>query len=269
MGCEIDGIFDANRNDHFGEHPAPNSTLEHGAGKVPALVFCPFHRNFNGEQHLVSPQKRGVLHLIHSGVHNRRLYSVKRFIPNWSPPMSEVTRILSAIEEGNPQAAAQLLPLVYDELRKLAAQKLAQERPGQTLEATALVHEAYLRLVGQKEPLVYKDCGHFFAAAASAMRRILIDNARRKQTQKRGGKRQRQQLAEVALPEPDKELLALDGALQKFAEIDPLKARLVELRYFAGLTGEQAAQILGISSTTADRHWAYARSWLQAEISGR
>ncbi len=184
---------------------------------------------------------------------------------DWLPPMSEVTRILSAIEQGAPHAAEQLLPLVYDELRKLAAQNLAQEKPGQTLEATALVHEAYLRLVGREDPL-YKDRGHFFAAAAAAMRHILIDNARRKRTQKRGGEWQRQQLADMAMPEPDEDLLALDEALKKLAKTDPLKARLVELRYFAGLTGDQAAQVLGIASTTADRHWAYARSWLQAEI---
>lgn len=183
--------------------------------------------------------------------------------------MNEVTRILSAIEQGDPHAAEQLLPLVYDELRKLAAQRLAQEKPGQTLEATALVHEAYLRLVGQNEAASYKDRSHFFAVAATAMRRILIDNARRKKTQKRGGGLQRQQLEAVPAPEPDQELLALDEALQKLAATDPLKARLVELRYFAGLTGEQAAQVLGISPTTADRHWAYARAWLQTEVRGR
>jgi len=182
--------------------------------------------------------------------------------------MSEVTRILSAIEQGDPHAAAQLLPLVYDELRQLAAAKLAQEKPGQTLEATALVHEAYLRLVGQEEPRSYKDRGHFFAAAAQAMRRILIDNARRKQAQKRGSGRERQDLETVAAPEPDEELLALDQALEKLAAKDSQKARLVELRYFAGLTGEQAAEVLGISPTTADRHWAYARAWLRAEVRG-
>jgi RNA polymerase sigma factor (TIGR02999 family) len=183
--------------------------------------------------------------------------------------MSDVTHILSAIEQGDPHAAEQLLPLVYDELRKLAAQKLALEKPGQTLQATALVHEAYLRLVGPDQSRSYKDRIHFFAAAATAMRRILIDNARRKQTHKRGGGGQRQQLAEAAAPEPDENLLALDEALKKLAVTDPAKARLVELRYFAGLTGDQAAQVLGISTTTADRHWAYARAWLQAEILSR
>jgi RNA polymerase sigma factor (TIGR02999 family) len=181
----------------------------------------------------------------------------------------DVTRILSAIEQGDPQAAAQLLPLVYDELRRLAAQKLACEKPGQTLDATALVHEAYLRLVGSGQEQHWSGRTHFFAAAASAMRRILIDNARRKQTQKRGGGLQRQPLEAVPAPEPDEELLALDEALQKLAATDPTKARLVELRYFAGLTGEQAAEVLGISPTTADRHWAYARAWLQNEVRGR
>ncbi|QDV32365.1 ECF-type sigma factor [Tautonia plasticadhaerens] len=182
--------------------------------------------------------------------------------------MNEVTRLLSAIERDGAQAAAQLLPLVYDELRRLAAQRLAQEPPGQTLQATALVHEAYLRLIGQEGPQVYKDRGHFFAAAATAMRRILVDNARRKRARKRGGGLLRQPLEAVAAPEPDEELLALDVALEKLAAMDPLKARLVELRHFAGLTGEQAAAALGISPTTADRHWAYARAWLQAEVRG-
>ena len=183
--------------------------------------------------------------------------------------MSEVTRILSAIEQGDPQAASQLLPLVYDELRKLAAQKLAQEKPGQTLQATALVHEAYLRLVGEDRQQSFQDRGHFFAVAATAMRRILIDGARRKLTQKRGGGFERHDLDGIAASEPDAELLALDEALQKLAEADPLKAKLVELRYFVGLTGEQAAEVLGISPTTADRHWAYARAWLQAEVRDR
>src|SRR6266542_581417 len=182
--------------------------------------------------------------------------------------MSEVPRILSAIEQGDPRAADQLLPLVYDELRQLAAQRLAQEAPGQTLQATALVHEAYLRLVGEASPRSYSDRSHFFAAAATAMRRVLIDHARRKKTRKRGGAMRRQQLEAVPAPEPDDELLALDEALQKLAARDPQKAQLVELRYFAGLTGEQAAAVLGISPTTADRHWAYARAWLRAEVRG-
>ena len=158
---------------------------------------------------------------------------------------------------------------MYEELRGLAARNLARETPGQTLDATGLVHEAYLRLVGRQGPNLYKDRGHFFAAAATAMRRILIDRARRKQTQKRGGDWERQQLRSVPAREPDEELLALDEALEKLAIQHPLKAQLVELRYFAGLTGEQAAQVLGISPTTADRHWAFARAWLQAEVRGR
>jgi RNA polymerase sigma factor (TIGR02999 family) len=183
--------------------------------------------------------------------------------------VSEVIRILSAIEQGDPRAAEQLLPLVYDELRKLAAQKLAQEKSGQTLQATALVHEAYLRLVDGDEARHWNNRGHFFVAAAVAMRHILIDNARRKLTNKRGGgDLQRQPLEGLAAPAPDEELLALDEALTKFAASEPQKARLVELRYFAGLTGEQAAEVLGISPTTADRHWAYARAWLGARIRG-
>ena len=167
--------------------------------------------------------------------------------------------------------ASELLPQVYDELRRLAAQKLGHEGPGQTLQPTALVHEAYVRLIGAHEPAAYEDRSHFFAAAAAAMRRVLIDNARRKRTQKRGGNYQRRELGdagEVALPERDEELLALDEALDKLAGVDPDKARLVELRYFAGLTGDQAAKVLGISPSTADRHWAYARAWLQAEVRG-
>ncbi len=184
--------------------------------------------------------------------------------------MTDVSRILSAIEQGDPHAAEQLLPLVYDELRKLAAHKLAREAPGQTLQATALVHEAYLRLVGEQDgQRSYQDRAHFFAAAATAMRRILIDNARRKLTQKRGGGFERHELDGLAGPEPDDELVALDEALRKLAATDPVKAKLVDLRYFAGLTGEQAAEVLGISPTTADRHWAYTRAWLQAEVRGQ
>ena len=182
--------------------------------------------------------------------------------------MSEVTRILSAIEQGDMHAANQLLPLIYDELRKLAALKLAQEKPGQTLEATALVHEAYLRLVGVAEPRAYRDRRHFFAAAATAMRRILIDQARRKQTEKHGGALSRKELADVAALHLDGELMALNEALEQLTAEDPVKARLVELRYFAGLTNDQAAEVLGISPSTADRHWAYARAWLQTAVRG-
>ncbi|MFO0949707.1 MAG: ECF-type sigma factor [Isosphaeraceae bacterium] len=183
--------------------------------------------------------------------------------------MNDVTRILSAIEQGDPKAAEELLPLVYEELRRLAAQRLAHEMPGQTLQATALVHEAYLKLVGQETGRPYQDRGHFFAAAAAAMRRILVDRARRKRSRKHGGDLRRRPLQHVVAPEPDEEVLALDDALRRLAEAAPQKARLVELRYFAGLTGEQAAEVLGISPTTADRYWAYARAWLQAEVRGR
>jgi len=183
--------------------------------------------------------------------------------------MNEMTQILGAIARGEPGAASQLLPLVYDELRRLAAHKLAQEKAGQTLQATALVHEAYLRVIGSDDEKHWEGRGHFFAAAAEAMRHILVDAARRKQTLKRGGDRQRQNLDDVAAPEADEELLALNEALDKLAARDPLKARLVELRYFAGLTGEKAAKVLGISAATADRHWAYARAWLRAEVRGK
>jgi RNA polymerase sigma factor (TIGR02999 family) len=184
--------------------------------------------------------------------------------------MNDVTRILSAIEQGDPHAAADLLPLVYDELRKLATQKLAREPAGQTLQATALVHEAYLRLVGTGAARGWSGRGHFFAAAATAMRRILIERARQKRRQIHGGARQRRELHPdiAAAPEPDEDLLALDAALAKLGERDPVKARLVELRYFAGLTGEEAAEILGISARTADRYWVYARAWLRREMEG-
>ena len=182
--------------------------------------------------------------------------------------MSEVTRILSAIEQGDPSAADQLLPLVYDELRKLAAQRMAQETPDHTLQPTALVHEAYLRLVDVDTTQHWDSRGHFFAAAAAAMRRILIDQARTKHSQRRGGGRQRQALecVDVAAPEPAVDLLAMNEALERFEQVDKPKADLVKLRYFAGLTIPQAAEVLGISSATADRHWAYARSWLHAEL---
>jgi RNA polymerase sigma factor (TIGR02999 family) len=182
--------------------------------------------------------------------------------------MTDVTRILNAIDEGNPQAANKLLPLVYDELRRLAAQKLAHEAPGHTLEATALVHEAYLRLVGPGNAQHWDSRGHFFAAAAEAMRRILVENARRKRSHKHGGGLARHDLDDVqpAAPELGEELLALDEALTRLADKDPQKAELVKLRHFAGLTIQQAAQALGISITTANRHWAYARAWLHQEI---
>ncbi|MFO0844028.1 MAG: ECF-type sigma factor [Gemmataceae bacterium] len=179
--------------------------------------------------------------------------------------MNEVTRILSDLAQGNAHAAEQLLPLVYGELRRLAAAQIARERPGQTLDATALVHEAYLRLVGDPG---FANGRHFFAAAAEAMRRILVESARRKARVKHGGGRRRQELHAglAAAVEEGEELLALDAALGKLAACDPLKARLVELRYFAGLTGDQAAEMLGISPSTADRHWVFARAWLRREM---
>lgn len=187
--------------------------------------------------------------------------------------MSDVTEILNAIDQGDVHAAEQLLPLVYDELRKLAAQKLASEKPGQTLQATALVHEVYLRLVTNGAASTSRNShwvsrGHFFAAAAEAMRRILVENARRKRTHKRGGGRQRLDLDAEALiaPEQNVDLLALDAALQRLAEHDPHKAKLVELRYVAGLTGEQAAAVLGMSASSADRQWVYIRAWLRREL---
>ena len=188
--------------------------------------------------------------------------------------MSEVTRILSVIEQGDPHAAAQLLPLVYDELRKLAAQKMAQEVPGQTLQATALVHEAYVRLVDVERAQHWNSRGHFFAAAAEAMRRVLVEQARRKQSQKRGGSLRRVELDESALPAssddgPAEDLLALDEALQQFESEEPLKAQLVKLRYFAGLSFQEAAAALGISVASAKRHWVYARSWLYGKVHGR
>jgi RNA polymerase sigma factor (TIGR02999 family) len=184
--------------------------------------------------------------------------------------MADVTQILNAIEQGDPHAAEQLLPLVYEELRKLAAVKLAQEKPGQTLQATALVHEAYLRLVGRDDAERWDNRGHFFAAAAEAMRRILVENARRKGSDKRGGGLVRHDLDDVESAEPElgEELLALDEALCRLEEKDPIKAQLVKLRHFAGLTIEEAAQVLGISMTTANRYWAYARAWLHQEIDG-
>jgi RNA polymerase sigma factor (TIGR02999 family) len=184
--------------------------------------------------------------------------------------MSDVTRILSAIEQGDPSAPQQLLPLVYDELRKVAAQKLAQERPGQTLQATALVHEAYLRLVDVEPAQPWNSRGHFFAAAAEAMRRILIETARRKGRAKHGGGRQRVDLErlELAVELPADHLLALDEALTRLAERDAPTAQLVQLHCFAGLTIEQAAEVLGLSARTAYRDWSFARAWLYREIRG-
>lgn len=191
--------------------------------------------------------------------------------------MNEVTRILSALEQGDSHAAEELLPLVYDELRRLAAEKMAQEKPGQTLQATALVHEAYIRLVNVGEIQQWHSRRHFFAAAAEAMRRILIDSARRKRTEKHGGRRQRVSLdaidaigaVEAAADKHSPDLLALDEALTRLAAEDPIKAQLVSLRYFAGLSVQEAADALGIARATADRYWSYARTWLFCELSGK
>jgi RNA polymerase sigma factor (TIGR02999 family) len=189
--------------------------------------------------------------------------------------MNDLTRILSSLDHGSPHAAEQLLPLVYEELRKLAAQKLAQEAPGQTLQATALVHEAYLRLVASpgresaESGQHWDSRGHFFAAAAEAMRRILVESVRRKKSKKRGGDRERVPLdqIEVALPSPTDDLLALDDALDRLAAERPAVAELVKLRFFAGLTMEEAARTLGISPATAYRQWSYAQAWLFRAVS--
>lgn len=190
------------------------------------------------------------------------------------PEMSDVTRILSAIEQGDPHAAEELLPLVYDELRKLAGERMAQEKPGQTLQATALVHEAYLRLVASpghesgESAQQWDSRGHFFAAAAEAMRRILVENARRKRGLKHGGGRHREPLDPDAIAEPEaaEDLLALDEALTRLAATEPQVAELVKLRYFAGLTIPQAAAQLRISPRTADAWWSYAKAWFQAAL---
>ena len=184
--------------------------------------------------------------------------------------MNDVTHILSRIESGDPSAAEQLLPLVYDELRKLAAARLGQEKPGQTLQATALVHEAYVRLVDVANVQQWNSRGHFFAAAAEAMRRIFVDNARRKASAKHGGEFERVELddSQLATPERSLDLVALDEALNKLAARDQRKADLVKLRFFAGLTNAQAADALNISESTADADWAYAKAWLRLQIAG-
>jgi RNA polymerase sigma factor (TIGR02999 family) len=185
--------------------------------------------------------------------------------------MNEVTQLLDAIGRGDAHASHQLLPLVYSELRRLAAQRLAREKPGQTLQATALVHEVYLRLVGTEAEPRWHGRGHFFAAAAEAMRRILVENARRKRSLKQGGDRVRLDFDEVLLaePEPAEDLLALDEALDQLAKKDAPKAELVKLRYFAGMTIAEAAEVLGISAATATRNWAYARAWLHQAMIGQ
>ena len=204
------------------------------------------------------------------------LETFPRFVtcPSEPAPMNEVTRILSRIESGEAGAAGLLLPLVYDELRQLARSKLTHERPGQTLQATALVHEAFVRLVaGEGEPSHWDGRGHFFAAAAEAMRRILVESARRKRRLRHGGDLVRVNLAphdldelEIAAPQPREDLLALDAALDKLKQVDGTASQLVQLRYFAGLTQAEAAEMLDISTRTADRIWAYARAWLHREV---
>jgi RNA polymerase sigma factor (TIGR02999 family) len=182
--------------------------------------------------------------------------------------MHEVTRVLSAIEQGAPQAAEQLLPLVYDELRRLAADKMREEKPGQTLQATALVHEAYIRLVDMEKAQHWNSRGHFFAAAAEAMRRILVEDARRKRRQKRGGALRRVDLddAQMSRQSAPEDLLDLDDALDSLAAEDPQAAQFVKLRYFAGLSVEEAAEVVGLSRSTAGEHWAYARAWLHRRL---
>ena len=179
--------------------------------------------------------------------------------------MADVTRLLDAAASGDRQAAAALLPVVYEELRKLAAARLSREPAGQTLNATGLVHEAYLRLVGDQQ---FDGRGHFFAAAAEAMRRILVDLARRKQTVKHGGEHQRIELTDAAAPAPDTDLIALDEALTRLAAEDPLAARVVELRHFAGLTADEAAEALGTTKYAVQQKWAYARAWLKVALGG-
>jgi RNA polymerase sigma factor (TIGR02999 family) len=183
--------------------------------------------------------------------------------------MNEITQVLERIQKGEAHAAGQLLPLVYQELRKLAAARLGQEAPGNTLTATALVHEAYLRLVGPADGARWDSRGHFFAAAAEAMRRILVDAARRKRTEKHGGQRRRVEFSDVPAKADgaDEQLLALDEALTRLAVEDPVAARVVELRHFAGLSIEDAAATLGLSRATAYRHWTYARAWLRDAVS--
>jgi RNA polymerase sigma factor (TIGR02999 family) len=188
----------------------------------------------------------------------------------YSGDMNDITQVLASIDRGAPHASEQLLALVYDELRRLAAQKMLHEAPEHTLQATALVHEAYLRLVDVEQVQHWNSRGHFFAAAAEAMRRILVENARRKRGLRHGGDRRRIQMDDGALhvPEPSEELLALNDALEKLAREDPQKAELVKLRYFSGMSVQEAADVLGISRATADRYWAYAKVWLYCAVSG-
>jgi RNA polymerase sigma factor (TIGR02999 family) len=194
-------------------------------------------------------------------------WEIKSFVE--FEPMTEASQILIAIQDGDPQAASKLLPLVYDELRRLAAQRLAQEKSGLTLDATSLVHEAYVRLIGDNAERAWNGRGHFFAAASEAMRRILIENARRKRRLRHGGDRQRQKLneAELAEAEVDDKLLAVDEALDQLAQEEPVVAEVVKLRFYVGLTIEKTAEVLDLSKRTVNRHWAYARAWLYQHLS--
>jgi RNA polymerase sigma factor (TIGR02999 family) len=206
--------------------------------------------------------------MVYDNVRNDEASGSSSFTTPRSRSSGDVTRILSAIKEGDGQAAEQLLPLVYEELRRLATHKMAQEKPGQTLQPTALVHEAYLRLVRQDQPVPWNGRGHFYMAAAEAMRRILVEHARRRKRLKRGGQLQRRGLNAVE-PEVDginTDVLDVDAALEKLACLHPTKAELVRLRYFGGLTLAEAAAVLGVSGATADRHWRYARAWLAREL---
>src|SRR5262245_10521666 len=219
--------------------------------------------------HPIPPGRRGPTRFEPRGSSPDRA-SRASFGPQRPASMNDVTRILSAIEQGDPRASEELLPLVYGELRRLAKQRLAREKPGQTLQATALVHEAFLRLVEGEAASRWESRGHFFAAAAEAMRRILVDHARRKRARKHGGRWARQELddVEIAAPAPSEDLLALDEALAKLEANDPVKAQLVKLRYFAGLSEEDAARALGVSRATVQRHWRYAKAWLLDELRG-
>jgi RNA polymerase sigma factor (TIGR02999 family) len=235
-------------------------------GKWPGQGCLPFHTQRKQERVNLLRLYRIVAIKIAEFVRKRLRAPAEKAIVN---AMSDVTRILSAIDQGDPHAADQLLPLVYTELRELAAQKLAHETPGQTLEPTALVHEAYLRLTGEERKHQWESRGHFFAAAAEAMRRILVENARRKQADKHGGGRRRVPLAEFhRITESPQDLLDLDEALTRLAGEDPNKAQVVQLRFFAGLSGREAADALGVSLATAERWWAYARAWLFSELQG-
>lgn len=235
------------------------------------------------ERHVTLPTSTGIFEINPIAIPGSRLTELKRHFGRFRLAglslavtlggMSDVTHLLDAAVAGDRQAAADLLPLIYAELRQLAALRLAQEKPGQTLQATALVHEAYLRLVGSGDKFRWDSRGHFFAAAAEAMRRILVDTARRKQSEKRGGDRARMPLDAAALGATIDEsravdLLALDDALTQFEAEEPIKARLVKLRFFAGLSLEDAARALEISPATAKRYWVYARSWLYGKMNG-